>query len=75
MRTVVNVAGKAGALSVLYYLYQRQLGAISFFILSIYFFYLARKLMVKGSCEEKELTARKNHGNSAEKSTENNRIH
>ncbi|CAM3836558.1 hypothetical protein [Mesobacillus zeae] len=71
MRTVFNMAGTAGALSALYYLYQRQLGAISFFILSIYFFYLARKMLSKSDLEEK------NHmpdGNSGEKTGKNNRL-
>jgi membrane protein implicated in regulation of membrane protease activity len=38
---VLLFAGAVTLAGALYYLYQRQLGAISFFILSIFFFYLA----------------------------------
>jgi membrane protein implicated in regulation of membrane protease activity len=38
---VLLTAGAVMAAAAMYYLYQRQLGAISFFILSIVFFFLA----------------------------------
>jgi membrane protein implicated in regulation of membrane protease activity len=38
---VLLTAGAVMAVAAMYYLYQRQLGAISFFILSIVFFFLA----------------------------------
>ncbi|WP_079506252.1 hypothetical protein [Mesobacillus jeotgali] len=41
MRSVLFTAGALMAAAAMYYLYQRQLGAISFFILSIVFFFLA----------------------------------
>ncbi|WP_245917554.1 MULTISPECIES: hypothetical protein [Bacillus] len=41
MRQFFLIASFVGALAALYYLYQRQLGAISFFLLSIFFFSLA----------------------------------
>ncbi|PLR76824.1 hypothetical protein CU633_13835 [Bacillus sp. V3-13] len=41
MRQFFLIASFIGALAALYYLYQRQLGAISFFLLSIFFFSLA----------------------------------
>ncbi|MBT2683249.1 hypothetical protein [Bacillus sp. ISL-37] len=41
MRSVLLTAGAVMAVAAMYYLYQRQLGAISFFILSIVFFFLA----------------------------------
>jgi membrane protein implicated in regulation of membrane protease activity len=45
---VLLIAGAATLAGALYYLYQRQLGAISFFILSIFFFYLAYAQLSKG---------------------------
>ncbi|ESU34431.1 hypothetical protein G3A_01360 [Bacillus sp. 17376] len=41
MRSVLLTAGAVIAVAAMYYLYQRQLGAISFFILSIAFFFMA----------------------------------
>ncbi|PLR79773.1 hypothetical protein CVD25_16415 [Bacillus canaveralius] len=41
LRQFFLIASFVGALAALYYLYQRQLGAISFFLLSIFFFSLA----------------------------------
>jgi hypothetical protein len=41
VRSVLLTAGAVMAAAAMYYLYQRQLGAISFFILSILFFFLA----------------------------------
>ncbi|KAA9032834.1 hypothetical protein F4V44_00090 [Niallia endozanthoxylica] len=47
----------AGALTVSYYLYKQQLGAIPFFLFSIYFFLLARKEL--RDRPNKELAAKK----------------
>ncbi|WP_132008016.1 hypothetical protein [Mesobacillus foraminis] len=41
MRLFMTIAGATGLLAILYFLYELQLGAISFFILSIFFFSLA----------------------------------
>jgi hypothetical protein len=41
-------------IAILYYLYQRQLGAISFFIISIFFFYLAYHQLTKAKKEQQD---------------------
>jgi len=46
-RFIFKILGWAGALTVSYYLYKQQLGAIPFFLFSIYFFLLARKELRK----------------------------
>ncbi|WP_338450249.1 hypothetical protein R4Z09_29925 [Niallia oryzisoli] len=42
-RFIIMIIGWAGALTGTYYLYKQQLGAIPFFLFSIYFFLLGRK--------------------------------
>ncbi|EIJ80280.1 hypothetical protein PB1_07962 [Bacillus methanolicus PB1] len=53
MKSFFFIASIIGALGTLYYLYQRQLGAISFFILSIFFFSLAFNQLSKRPDETK----------------------
>ncbi|WP_071393260.1 hypothetical protein [Bacillus tuaregi] len=42
-RFIIIIISWAGALTVSYYLYKQQLGAIPFFLFSIYFFLLGRR--------------------------------
>lgn len=51
MRSFFLIASFIGAGGALYYLYQRQLGAISFFLLSIFFFSLAFNQLSKQTDE------------------------
>ncbi|MCA1033362.1 MULTISPECIES: hypothetical protein [Bacillaceae] len=41
MRQIFSIGAFAAAIAAFYFLYQRQLGAVAFFLLSIYFLYLA----------------------------------
>lgn len=56
MKQIFLFAAIIGAIASLYYLYQRQLGAIPFFLLAIFFFALAMsqlsKKAEKGAKEE-----------------------
>ncbi|WP_223881731.1 hypothetical protein [Niallia endozanthoxylica] len=56
-RFIIRIICWAGALTVSYYLYKQQLGAIPFFLFSIYFFLLARKEL--RDRPNKELAAKK----------------
>ncbi|MFD2446807.1 YitT family protein [Bacillus sp. CGMCC 1.16607] len=47
IRQIYMIAAAIGISLVMYYLYQRQLGAISFFILSIIFFILGFRMLGK----------------------------
>ncbi|WP_173427547.1 hypothetical protein [Mesobacillus campisalis] len=44
LRLLLTIAGAAAALGIMYYLYILQLGAISFFLLALFFFMLAVSL-------------------------------
>lgn len=65
LRQLYLTAGAMAAVAALYYLYQRQLGAISFFILSIFFFFLAFALLSKSK-------KNKHEGNIGSEKTEEN---
>lgn len=54
LKQVFFIAGIVGAAAALFYLYQRQLGAISFFITSIYFFYLAFSQLKKAKKDRRD---------------------
>jgi membrane protein implicated in regulation of membrane protease activity len=71
LRLVLQTAGAAIIAAALYYLYQRQLGAISFFVLSIFFCYLAYTQLRKR--KKKHALASQKAGAESEKSQENNR--
>jgi uncharacterized membrane protein YfcA len=66
VKSVLFTAGAFVAAAVMYYLYQRQLGAIPFFILSIAFFLLAygqlkkRTKAGKGKVEMESEKSRRN---------------
>ncbi|NKE04567.1 MULTISPECIES: hypothetical protein [Mesobacillus] len=68
MRSVLLTAGAVIAAAGMYYLYQRQLGAISFFLLSIVFFFLAYTQLKK-----RKRTGSRKVGNESEKRQENDR--
>jgi membrane protein implicated in regulation of membrane protease activity len=65
---VLLTAGAVMAAAAMYYLYQRQLGAISFFILSIVFFFLAFAQLKK-----RKRTGSRKADNESEKSREKDR--
>jgi membrane protein implicated in regulation of membrane protease activity len=65
---VLLTAGAAIAIAAMYYLYQRQLGAVSFFILSIVFFFMAYTQLKK-----RKSTGSRKVGNESEKRQENDR--
>lgn len=71
MRLFFSIAGTTGALAILYYLYELQLGAISFFILSIFFFCLACAQFAKKDINEDEKGYLKN---TLVKKRKNNRL-
>jgi hypothetical protein len=58
LRLFLTIAGAAAALGIMYYLYLRQLGAISFFLLAIFFFMLAVS-QFKGKAGKKAAVNRK----------------
>ncbi|PLR96597.1 hypothetical protein [Bacillus sp. T33-2] len=72
MRLILKIASFAAAAAVLLYLYHRQLGAVSFFILSIFFFTLSVNLMSR----EKKLKQDQGDANTDtyEKTGRNNRL-
>ncbi len=53
MKSFFTIAAVIGAAAGMYYLYQHQLGAISFFLLSVFFFSLAYS-QLKDTPEQKE---------------------
>ncbi|MCQ6274589.1 hypothetical protein JMM81_06330 [Bacillus sp. V3B] len=62
MKPLLSLLIWAGALAISYYLYKWQLGAIPFFLLSFYFFKLAKKELSKKSerdAKERKQLARK----------------
>ncbi|HAQ07629.1 MAG TPA: hypothetical protein DCR24_08970 [Bacillus bacterium] len=71
MRQFYLTAVAVASIAALYYLYQRQLGAISFFILSIFFFFLAFALLSKS--KKKERSDKDEGGTGSEKREENDR--
>ncbi len=68
MKSVMFTAGAVLAAAAMYYLYQRQLGAIPFFILSIAFFFLAY-----GQLKKRKKTGSGKVGMESEKSRKNGR--
>ncbi|WP_174734757.1 hypothetical protein [Mesobacillus harenae] len=54
MKNILTYIIVIGIAAGLYYLYQRQLGAISFFILSVFFFALARHQLSKRTTPDDE---------------------
>lgn len=52
MRKIFMIAALVGVFAFIYFLYQRQLGSIGFFVLSIYFFSLAVNQMKSKPTEE-----------------------
>lgn len=71
LRLVLLTAGAATAAAATYYLYQRQLGAIPFFLLSIFFFYLAYTQLSKK--KKNQRTRHQEVGIESEKSDRNDR--
>ncbi|SEN52782.1 hypothetical protein SAMN05192533_114124 [Mesobacillus persicus] len=55
MRILSIIALVGAVIAALYYLYQAQLGAISFFMLSILFFILAARLLRKKEGNEEQI--------------------
>jgi hypothetical protein len=68
LKSFFFIASFIGAVGALYYLYQRQLGAISFFILSIFFFSLAFNQLSKRQDETES-----DHSNPINEKSERNR--
>ena len=54
LKHFLMIVATLGAIAGMYYLYQRQLGAISFFILSTFFFYLAYHQLSKASKSQQD---------------------
>ncbi|MDE3840346.1 hypothetical protein C0966_13475 [Bacillus methanolicus] len=73
MKSFFFIISIIGALGALYYLYQRQLGAISFFILSIFFFSLAFNQLSKRPDETETDRSLTNNDFINEKSVRNRR--
>jgi hypothetical protein len=59
LKHVLIIIATFGAIAGMYYLYQRQFGAISFFILSTFFFYLAYQQLSKARKEQKDDSIKK----------------
>jgi membrane protein implicated in regulation of membrane protease activity len=71
LKKVFVTACAAAAGVVLYYLYQRQLGAVSFFLLSIFFFVLAMTQLSKR--KKNQALSTPEIGERSEKRRENDR--
>ncbi|MFE8701881.1 hypothetical protein ACFYKX_14870 [Cytobacillus sp. FJAT-54145] len=54
MKQIFIFAGIVGFIGFMYFLYQHQLGAIPFFLLSIFFFALARGQLSKHRGQDKK---------------------